>query len=59
MPSMLTYSEQGFWISNSTEDLLLEILLAMTRDDHSDIHERFETNEALLASQGISGSGEA
>ena len=57
MTSLIDYGEQGFWVSNGTNALLYEILVAMTQDDYSEIHQRLDTDEQLMLARFGGGFG--
>ena len=57
MTSLLTYKDQGFWVSNGIKDALHEILLAMTRNDHPDVFKRLDSDESLLGGRFVGGIG--
>ena len=57
MTSLLTYKDQGFWVSNGINAVMYDILVAMTRDDYPEIHQRLDTDESLMMGRYAGGIG--
>lgn len=55
--SLLTYKDQGFWVSNGINDDLYKILVAMTRNDHPDVFGQLESDESLMGGRFVGGLG--
>lgn len=47
MTSLISYHNQGFWVSNGTNALLYDLLVDMTRDDHPEFARRLDEDEQL------------
>ena len=55
MPSLLSYGDQAFWVSNSTKDLLYEAALEVARRGHPAAHQRLSEDDRLLSCYQVSG----
>ena len=57
MSSLLTYDDQGFWVSNGINAVLYEVLVAMTCDDYPEIYQLLNTDEDLMMARYAGGIG--
>ena len=57
MPSLLSYGDQAFWVSNGTKDLLYEAVLEMARRSDLEAHKGLQEEGRLVGCYGVSGMG--
>jgi hypothetical protein len=57
MPSLLSYRDQAFWVSNGTKDLLYEVAVAVAQRESPVVYQRLTEDGRLLGCFGVSGLG--
>jgi hypothetical protein len=57
MPSLLSYGDQAFWVSNGIKDLLYEAAIEVARRSHPAAHQRLSEDGRLLGCYLVSGIG--
>src|SRR5690349_14569460 len=57
MPSLLTYANQAFWVSNATKDLLYEASVEVAKRESPIAYQRIVDDGRLSGCYGVSGIG--